>query len=165
MINLFYYLNLFYKINLKYSNITFSKFEIYLKEYLFFLNDYKNEKIINEIFLKFKIFYIKKVNVMCTFDITDDEKFSLLSLFLFKSINRTTRVNSVNSINYATSDHVINEFMELYKNLNIFYEEREPTHDEMYTVKGVIFKLIKILIIEKILFCKKTYNKNKTIEE
>lgn len=166
MMDLNYYSKLFKKINIKCDKeINIRDFEIHLNDYLHFLLIHENVVKINSMSLIIKNFFLKKMDIFDSFEINSDEKAALLSLILFKSINKTAKWPTIRNINSTSSDHILNETIMFYKNINIFYNNIEPTHDEIHLFKGNLFRLIKILIIEKIVECEQIFYNNKTIEK
>lgn len=166
MIDHDYFIVLFKKINTNFKNIELQHFEFYLKQYIFFMLNIKYSQKINSIYIFIKNFsMISKMRIFNNFDINSDEKAALLSLLLFRSISRVSLTTTVHQINFLSSDSVLNECVEIYKNFNLFYHDMELNHDEVHYFKGFMVKVVKLLIMEKIVLCKKSFSKNNTLEQ
>jgi hypothetical protein len=160
-----YYIDLFKSMNYNFSNFNLDSFNQFLTDYLNFLDDEDNVKILSKIGDVVKIFLINKKFFFENFDIDEYHKVSLMSLILFKSLSKSSVSDSIYLINYSNSDFVLNEIITNYKNLNIFYYQKEPSHQEIHSIKGDVFKVIKYLILDSVVICKSHYYKNRTLEE
>jgi hypothetical protein len=160
-----YYVDLFKTINYSFVNFNSDSFNHFLLDYLNFLDDEDNVKILSKIGDVVKIFLGKKKFFFENFDIDEYHKVSLMSLILFKSLSKSSVSDSIYLVNYSNSDFVLNEIITNYKNLNIFYYQKEPSHKEIHSIKGDVFKIIKYLILDSVVICKNNYHKNRTLEE
>lgn len=140
-----------------------------LEDYLFFLKNNITLLKINNIFLFLKNEYkIKNSEILTDFKLTIDQKNTIITLFLSKSMHKVfIRENDkfVQSHGFFSSDEVLNDILNSFVNLYIFYLKRELLHSEFQLLKGEIFKIIKILIAAKLLESRTSFKNNKTLEE
>jgi hypothetical protein len=159
---------LFKKIFIKLAeNTTKSQdFENYTEDYLFFLKDEKNLDKINSIFYFLKNDYQYKNNsIFKNLNITNDQKISIISLFIFKSLHKSVIIDNNRTLGFLSSDETLNEIMFLFNSVYIYYFKKEILNSEAHLIKGELLKLIKILIVEKIIISKISFKANKTLEE
>lgn len=159
-----FYKNLFAKLNVFFNVSDLDEFNEYLDEYLIFLNDYNYNSKIKDIFS-----YLEKsnfnINNYFNFNISVSENYRLWSLIIFISINKVSLTSGVKDIKYLSMDDVLNNVVEKFSFIFIFYYSKEPIQNDLVHLRGVIFKLIKILDMEKIVFIKRYFSSNKTRDE
>lgn len=159
--------NMFQKIN--FSNLDFQSKTI--AAFFYFLN---NDEHVNKIFKIFQIldFYSLKKKIIydlfyeCRFlALTDKEKLTLYSIFLFKSLYKISlNTSALSNINSNTA---INNFFLLYSQFIIFYTSTKIAERDENEIKKKIFKSL-VFIIENdssVISAIKLKNKSKTIIE
>jgi hypothetical protein len=167
MHNMLYYKNIFSKINNNFVEVNQKQFDFYLKDYLLFLENVeyvdKIDALANSIE---KHNELLKPHFFEFFNFLDNrKKASIFSLFLFKSINRITLLETVNKISYLSMDAIINDVIEIYVNLSVFYVKSELTDEHSQSFKGYLVKLLNFLILEETIILKRTFIKNYTTDE
>jgi hypothetical protein len=153
---------IFKDINFNFKISENSTFNLLLNNYLNFITE-ENIKIIDNIYYCLKINYSDNKLILFNEMKIYDNNYYIISLFIFKNISKSNLLSESYN-NFFTNDDILNKIIENYKNFYIFYLKKEISKTRLLEIRGEIFKILNILILNNIIYSKKYYSFGKTIE-
>lgn len=154
---------IFKNLNFNFKIKETTTFKLYLKNYLNSVCEEDKVEIIEKIYNCTKKNYTNnKLILFNEMKINNDELY-IIAIFILKSLCVSNLLKN-SSNKYLNTDDILNEIIENYKNLYIFYTKKEIKHEKVLEIRGEIFKILNILVLNEIVKSTKNYSMGKTIE-
>jgi hypothetical protein len=147
------------------DNPTTELHDFFLQEYLLFINNSDALSILIKIITACDDLFLTEISIFRNPNLTIADKKNIVSVIIFKSINKFSSIESIYDVNYSSTDRVLNNITESFSNMSIFYNGVGLMSDELHKLKGFIFKFIKVLVFKKIVISDCLFYRNKTLEK